>query len=70
VALNNYKIEIPFDDAQRYDMVLATRLNHKPMAVREKGPLFIVYPFHTDANLRSERFYSRSAWQLRTIEVM
>jgi hypothetical protein len=39
------------------------------MAVRDKGPLFIVYPFDSRSDLRSERYYSRSAWQLRALEV-
>ena len=51
------------------DDVLATRLDDKPMPVREKGPLFIIYPFDESEELRSERYYSRSAWQLRTLEV-
>lgn len=69
VALNRYKVDIPFDDALRFDMLLATRLDGQPMAVRDKGPLFIVYPFDQSPTLRSERYYGRSAWQLRTIEV-
>jgi len=69
VALNNYKVSIPMEDVAKWDMVLATRLDGKPMAVRDKGPLFIIYPFHAHEVLRSERFYSRSAWQLRTLEV-
>lgn len=69
VALNDYKSEIPFDDAQRFDMVLARLLDDQPMPTREKGPLFIVYPYDSSAELRSERYYSRSAWQLRTLEV-
>jgi hypothetical protein len=39
------------------------------MPVRDKGPLFIIYPFDTDASLRSERYYSRAAWQLKSIEI-
>jgi len=69
VALNDYKIEIPAEDAAKHDMIVALLLDGKPMPVREKGPLFIVYPFDSSADLRSERYYSRSAWQLRTIEV-
>ena len=41
----------------------------RAMPVRDKGPLFIIYPFDSSAELRSEPYYSRSAWQLRTIEV-
>ncbi len=69
VALNNYKVEIPIDDASRYAVLLATRLDGEPMSVRDKGPLFIVYPFDDSSELRSERYYSRSAWQLRRLEV-
>lgn len=69
VALNDYKVEIPADDAQRYKVLMATRLDDRPMPVREKGPLFIIYPYDDSADLRSERYYSRSAWQLRRLEV-
>ena len=69
IALNDYKVEIPAGDADRFDMIVAHRLDGKPMPVREKGPLFIVYPFDSSVELRSERYYSRSAWQLRTLDV-
>lgn len=69
VALNDYKVEIPADDAERYPVLMATRLDDQLMTVREKGPLFIVYPYDASPDLRSERYYSRSAWQLRTLEV-
>ena len=69
VALNNYRVELPAEDAAKFKLLLATRLDDKPMPVREKGPLFIIYPFDESEELRSERYYSRSAWQLRTLEV-
>src|SRR3990167_25334 len=69
VALNDYKGQTPADDAQRYKVLMATRLDDKPMTLRERGPLFIIYPYDDSADLRSERYYSRSAWQLRRLEV-
>jgi hypothetical protein len=69
VALNDYKIDIPSADAEAFEVIVARLLDGKPMAVRDKGPLFIVYPFDSRSALRSERYYSRSAWQLRTLEV-
>jgi hypothetical protein len=69
IALNNYKVEIPADDAQKFKVLLATRMDDKTMAVRDKGPLFIIYPYDDSADLRNERYYSRSAWQLRKIDV-
>jgi hypothetical protein len=68
-ALNDYRVDLPFEDAQRHDVLLARLLDDKPMAVRDKGPLFIIYPFDSSAELRNTVYYSRSAWQLKTIDV-
>lgn len=69
IALNDYIVDLPYDDVQRHDVLLARLLDDKPMAVRDKGPLFIIYPFHASPELRSALYYSRSAWQLKSIEV-
>ncbi|HMO46058.1 MAG TPA: hypothetical protein PKB14_08515 [Rubrivivax sp.] len=69
VALNDYRVDMPFEDAQRFDVIVARLLDDKPMAVRDKGPLFMIYPFDAHAELRSTVYYSRSAWQLTTLEV-
>jgi hypothetical protein len=69
VALNDYKTAIPVDDAKRYDMILAHRMNGEPIPVRTKGPLFIVYPFDSKAELQSSKFYARSAWQLKSMDI-
>jgi hypothetical protein len=37
--------------------------------VRTKGPLFIVYPFDSKAELQSSKFYARSAWQLKSMDI-
>jgi hypothetical protein len=68
-ALNDYQVDLPFEDTQRHALLLARLLDGKPMAVRDKGPLFIVYPFDSSAELRSAIYYSRSVWQLKSIEV-
>ena len=68
-ALNDYRVDLPFEDALRFDVLLALRLDDKLMAVRDKGPLFIVYPFDSSAELRTTIYYSRSAWQLKSLEV-
>lgn len=69
VALNQYWVEIPADDAARHDVIVARLMDDRPMPVRDKGPLFIIYPFDAQPELRNPVYYSRSAWQLRTIEV-
>jgi hypothetical protein len=69
-ALNDYRVDIPYDDTQRIDVLLARLLDDKPMSVRDKGPLFIIYPFDLDSRLRNALYYSRCAWQLKGIEVL
>ncbi len=69
-ALNDYRVDMPFDDTQRYDVLLARLLDGRPMGVRDKGPLFVIYPFDQAPALHNVVFYSRSVWQLRTIEVL
>lgn len=69
-SLNDYRVEMPFDDALRFNVVVARLLDGKPMAVRDKGPLFVIYPFDARPELRSALYYSRAAWQLRTIDVL
>ncbi len=68
-ALNDYRVEIPFDDVVRHDVVLARLLDGKPMSVREKGPLFVMYPFDRRPELRNAVYYSRCIWQLHAIDV-
>ena len=69
-ALNDYRVDIPYEDTQVHDMIVARLLDDRPMAVRDKGPLFILYPFDNKPELRSAVYYARSAWQLKTLEVL
>lgn len=69
-ALNDYRIDIPVDDARRFDMLVACLLDDRPIGVRDKGPLLVIYPFDSDVDLRNALYYSRSVWQLTTIDVL
>lgn len=67
-ALNDYAADVPAEDAE-LDTILATKLDGKPMSVRDKGPLMLVYPFDLDPALYNEKYFSRSVWQIKEIEV-
>lgn len=69
VALNDYSTVVPLSDFERYGPILATRRNGAHMAVSEKGPFFIVYPFDERPELNRELYWSRSAWQVARIAV-
>lgn len=68
-ALNDYVTEIPMSDFEKYGVLLALKRDGEYMPTRDKGPLFIVYPFDSDPTLQHQRYYSRSAWQLANIVV-
>lgn len=69
IALNDYKSSIPVEDFMKYDVVLALKRDGSYMPVRDKGPLFIVYPYDSDSELATQKFYSRSVWQVSQIVV-
>jgi hypothetical protein len=69
IALNDYRVDIPVDEALRHDLLVAWLLDDKPMAVRDKGPLVVIYPFDANPELRSPIHYSRAAWQLKALEL-
>lgn len=69
VAINDYAIKIPADDARKFKVVVARLMDDKPMPVRDKGPLFVVYPFDSSADLRTSTYYERSIWQLKALDI-
>lgn len=69
-ALNDYSADVPIEDAANYDTILAVRMDGKLMSVRDKGPLFLIYPFDKNPDLYNEKYFSRSVWQISEIEVL
>ncbi|MBT9493537.1 MAG: molybdopterin-dependent oxidoreductase [Paucibacter sp.] len=69
IAINDYKVSIPIEDALQRNLIVARLLDDKPMTLRDKGPLFIIYPFDADESLRNSLYYSRAAWQLKALRV-
>ncbi|MFA3918354.1 molybdopterin-dependent oxidoreductase [Ruegeria hyattellae] len=67
-AINDYTVEIPVSDAVENGPIIAYRSNGEGMSVRDKGPLWIIYPYDQSADYRTEVIYSRSIWQLDRIE--
>jgi hypothetical protein len=69
VALNDYAVDIPRSDFQRYDVIIALRHNGKAMSVRDKGPLWIVYPRDDHPELQSSAQNDKWIWQLHRLDV-
>nr|WP_246742644.1 molybdopterin-dependent oxidoreductase [Microvirga splendida] len=69
VALNDYTTDIPIEDFRKFNVILALKRNGEYMPVRDKGPLFIIYPYDSNPDLKSQTYYARSAWQVARIDV-
>lgn len=69
IALNDYITVIPFEDIQAHQPILALKRDGQFMSIRDKGPLFIIYPYDSKPELRTHLYYSRSAWQVAKLVI-
>ncbi|NKX43202.1 molybdopterin-dependent oxidoreductase [Roseicyclus persicicus] len=69
-ALNDYSVEIETDRIEAAAPIIANRIDGQPFSVRDKGPLWLVFPYDSDARFRSESVFAVSVWQLRRIEAL
>ncbi|MGC0223826.1 oxidoreductase [Pseudooceanicola nitratireducens] len=68
-AINDYAVKIPATDWVDGGPIIAYLQNGNPMSVRDKGPLWVIYPYDDNPDYQSEVTYSRSIWQLDRITV-
>jgi hypothetical protein len=69
-AVNDYSVTIPVEDWVTGGPLLALERDGKPMSVRDKGPIWVVYPYDSSPDLQTEVIYSRSIWQLDRLEIL
>ncbi|WLD58919.1 hypothetical protein NFC81_03800 [Salinispirillum sp. LH 10-3-1] len=68
-ALNDYSADLPTSDLSEFGVIFAMSMNDKELRVRDRGPLFVIYPFTGRPELNSERYHNRSVWQINRIVV-
>lgn len=69
VALNDYSYTIEISDFHSFPVLIATDLNGDRLRIRDKGPLWIIYPRDDYAELRSNDVDYKMVWQLRELVV-
>ena len=57
------------EDFAKHHVILAMKRNGDYMPVRDKGPLFVIYPYDSEPELKSQIFYGRSAWEVARLVV-
>lgn len=68
-ALNDYQVRMPASEVLPFRPIIARRVDGALMTVRNKGPLFMIFPFDELPQTRNDLVYSRAIWQLTAIEV-
>jgi len=69
VAANDYAIDTPLSDFTKYDVILAMQANGKRLSLRDKGPIWLIYPQDEHAELQDPYYTIRLVWQLTKMEL-
>jgi len=67
-AINGYQVKIPFAVFNSDDLLIAYARDGQRLPVREKGPLWVVFPFDADERFVSETYKAYSIWSLKHLE--
>ncbi|MBO6897198.1 MAG: oxidoreductase [Shimia sp.] len=67
-AINDYFVDIPVTHAENQGVILAVLHNGKAMTVRDKGPIWVIYPQSED-EAKLKRFDNEMIWQLISMEI-
>jgi hypothetical protein len=68
-AVNDYVVPLPVDEMYRYPVMLALKMNGQYMTMRDKGPIWVVYPRDDFQELNNSLHNKRWVWQLHRIDV-
>ncbi|MBQ1202458.1 MAG: oxidoreductase [Loktanella sp.] len=68
-AINDYNVDFPADRIVGDTPILTIQVNGAPFSIREKGPIWLLFPFDDDHRFRTEDNFALSVWQLNQIDV-
>lgn len=69
VAANDYSINIPLTDLTNFDTLLGLSLNGERMRLRDKGPLWLLYPNDNRPDEPESELNNRMVWQLTSLHI-
>ncbi|MBE9399541.1 molybdopterin-binding oxidoreductase [Pontibacterium sp. N1Y112] len=67
-ALNDYIVDIDLILMEKYPVLLATRMDGNPMRIRNKGPIWILFPLDQFPELNTMEVHGQMVWQLEKLE--
>ncbi len=68
-ALDDFTARIPLADLKKYNALLALKKDGKVMSIRQKGPLWLIFPLKRYPEIDQAVYHDRMVWQLNSIDV-
>ena len=68
-ALNDYHVTLELAPIADYPVLVAIKSDGKAMRVRDKGPLWLLYPMTDYPELDTQKNHLKMIWQLDRIEI-
>ncbi|MEX0970182.1 MAG: hypothetical protein WD046_07045 [Paracoccaceae bacterium] len=68
-AMNDYRVEAPFAHLLEFDVIFTTSVNNARLSLRDKGPIWVVYPQSDNAILQDTFYGTYMIWQLIKVEL-
>jgi hypothetical protein len=69
VAINDDAYDLPLSDLSDYNVILAMTADGKRLSIRDKGPLWVMYPLDDHPELKEQKYNLRLVWQLRHLQL-
>ena len=68
IAANEFSVELDIAELKRFGAILALEMDGKRLTMRDKGPIWMIYPMDDYDELQDPFYNSRLIWQLERIE--
>lgn len=69
IAINDYAIDLEMAELRKYPVMLALRMNGADLRLRDRGPVWIVYPRDSYPELKAETHNFKWIWQLKNLDI-
>ncbi len=68
-AANDYSVNIPLADLTQFDTLLGMSHNGRQMQLRDKGPVWLLYPNDNRPDVSESEINKRMVWQLTSLKI-
>lgn len=70
IAANDYSVNLPLTDLTSFDTLLGLSRNGERMKLRNKGPLWLLYPNDSRPAEPDSAINKRMVWQLKSLQIL